>query len=305
MSETGQRKASRTRVAGALAGTVAFLTLALTAAMPAASPAAQEATTPPAPEDESAPSPADEIVRNKPTMATLRLRMGVKGQISLYPPTVATPAGVRPVLFFSSDWGWRPLQQDTASWLANHGRYVVGIDSPDYFNKPLDPLDWARDLKTLRAFVNEKAGQPPESPVLLMGSTWGGELVPYMLNRGGIQGFAGALLVAPDEEGAIVFRVSLQMKKYPVPTPPEERFAVPDELRRLPPFPLVFLEGELDTDSRARALSNIPRGPVKFVSIPGGDKKFTDVRNIYMDMVSQALAWLEAPHPGAGAPAPR
>jgi hypothetical protein len=248
-----------------------------------------------------APAAAAEADRNTPTVTSLRLRMGVVGQIFLYPPTVPMSEGAGAVLFFSGDWGWKPVQQETASWLANHGRYVVGIDSTEYFSRRLEPSDWVRDLKTLRAFVNEKAGLPPERPVLLVGFTWGAELVPYMLNRGGAQGFAGALLIGPDEDSACVYRVTLQMKSRGIiPSPLDEQFSVPDELRRMAPMPAVFMQGELDTESRAAALVGLVRGPHKFVSIPGADKQFRDVRDVYFSLVGQALTWIEGPHPPGG-----
>src|SRR6185503_17828556 len=115
------------------------------------------------------------------------------------------------VIFFAGDWGFRPLQQETASWLAREGRLVLGIDSPEYFKKRLENYDWAADLKTLRDLTNEKAGRPAGSPVLLLGYGWGGEVIPYMLNRGGTAGFAGALLLGPDRDSAFIFRVNLQM----------------------------------------------------------------------------------------------
>jgi hypothetical protein len=241
---------------------------------------------------------AGEGDRNKPTVASLRLRMGNIGQVLLYPPTVPMIEGASAVLFFSGDWGWTPVLQETASWLANHGRYVVGIDSTGYFSRKLEPVDWGRDLRTLRTFVNEKAGLPADRPVIIAGFTWGGELVPYMLNRGGAEGFAGALLIGPDEDSACIYRVTLQMKAKPIPSPPDEQVRVTDELRRMAPIPTVFMHGEKDIESRAPALAGLVRGPHKLVSIPNADKQFNEVRDVYLSIVGQALEWIE--HPTAG-----
>src|SRR5262245_2447486 len=73
--------------------------------------------------------PVGSTTPNAPSITSVRLRMGVIGQVMLYPPTVPMTEGAGAVLFFSGDWGWTPILQETASWLANHGRYVVGIDS--------------------------------------------------------------------------------------------------------------------------------------------------------------------------------
>ena len=242
---------------------------------------------------------------NAPTVTSVRLRMGIIGQVMLYPPTVPMTEGAGAVLFFSGDWGWTPILQETASWLANHGRYVVGIDSTGYFSRRLEPSDWVRDLKTLREFVNGKAGLPADRPVIIAGWTWGAELVPFMLNHGGAEGFAGAVLIGPDEDSAFIYRVSLQMKARPVPSPPEEQFRVPDELRRMAPIPTVFIHAEKDIESRAPVLADLVRGPHKLVSIPNADKQFNPVRDVYFQIVGQALDWIE--HPSAvdlSAPAP-
>src|SRR5262245_2074046 len=167
--------------------------------------------------------------------------------VSLYAPTVSRP-DLLPVIFFVGDWGWRPLQQQTASWLAIEGRFVLGLDSTEYFKRPLEPADWVTDLTHLRDFTNQKAGRPAGAPLLLVGYQWGSEVIPYMLNRGGIDGFAGALLIGPNHRSAFVYRVSIQMEN--VPSPPDEVFDTGDELKRLPPsFPVAFIEGEIDKTS--------------------------------------------------------
>ncbi|HZN02903.1 MAG TPA: AcvB/VirJ family lysyl-phosphatidylglycerol hydrolase [Candidatus Polarisedimenticolia bacterium] len=234
----------------------------------------------------------------RPKVVSLRLKMGLMGQITLYAPAMSRP-DLLPVLFFAGDWGWRPLQQESASHLASEGRFVVGIDSTEYFKRRLEAADWAADLKQLRDFTNEKAGRPAGGPVLLVGYCWGGEVIPYMLNRGGASGFAGAVLLGPDKDSAFIYRVSLQMTN--VPSPPDEAFNVAEELKRLPAgFPVAFIEGELDTNSAARTLEALVPGPHKRAVVPGGDRQFREVRNIYLGLLSQALAWIEGQ--GKGAP---
>ena len=52
-----------------------------------------------------------------------------------------------PVLFFSGEWGYTPLHQDASCDLAARGRYVLGIDSSEYFKKMLglpDPRSSSR-----------------------------------------------------------------------------------------------------------------------------------------------------------------
>jgi hypothetical protein len=218
--------------------------------------------------------------------------------VSVYAPAMSRP-DLLPVIFLVGDWGWRPLQEQTASALAASGRMVVGIDTTEYFKRRLEPPDWALDLKQLRQFTNAKAGRAADGPVLLLGYNWGGEVIPYMLNRGGSDGFAGALLIGPDSRSAFIYRVSLQMPT--VPSPPDESFDTGQELKRLPPsFPVAFVEGELDKNSEAAALETQVRGPHRRATVPGGDRQFHEVRDILFNRLIQGLAWLETQRPAAG-----
>jgi hypothetical protein len=255
-----------------------------------------------------APKPAAPAIR--PSTSTLRMRMNSQVTVSVYAPAMSRP-DLLPVIFLVGDWGWRPLQEQTAASLAAEGRLVVGIDSTEYFQRRMESNDWSLDLKQFREFTNGKAGRPATAPVLLLGYGWGGEVIPYMLNRGGTDGFAGALLIGPNAPSAFIYRVSLQMET--VPSPPDESFDTGQELKRLPPsFPVAFVEGELDQGSEAATLETLVRGPHRRATVPGGDKQFHEVRDIFFNRISQGLAWLEtqrpaSPVPGApagGTPAP-
>ena len=247
------------------------------------------------PGDEGSVSPSHSHPEILPTHPPIRLRMGYLNAFFLYKGVGKGAAGGAPhaVIFFSGDWGWRPLQQQTAQHLAFEGRTVLGVDSSSYFGRKLEPTDWAMDLKTLRTFINEKAGLPPETPVLLIGFTWGAELVPFMLNRGGAEGIAGALLIGPDQSSTCIFRVTIQMKG--VPQPPDEVFDVTQEISRLKPLPVVLMQGADDAQGTVKAFEGILKGRHKTVMIPGADRQFRETRDTYLEFVSQSLAWLEGP----------
>jgi type IV secretory pathway VirJ component len=93
-----------------------------------------------------------------------------------------------PVLFISGAWGWRPMLQDTASYLAARGRHVLGVDAPSYFRKLVKPAGLAEDLRLFRRRLNEAAGRPEDAPVLMAGFDMGAENLPYLINRGGADG---------------------------------------------------------------------------------------------------------------------
>ncbi|HKQ97139.1 MAG TPA: AcvB/VirJ family lysyl-phosphatidylglycerol hydrolase [Candidatus Polarisedimenticolia bacterium] len=259
-------------------------------------PPATPSTMPTATPEPVVATPENGADRIQPSTAMLRLRMGMKRGIFVYPAVPPVSPEALPVLFFSGDWGWKPVLQDTASYLSRRGRTVIGIDSTEYFSRQLEEPDWSRDLKTLRDFANEKAGRPAGSPVLLAGFTWGASMVPFMLNRGGAEEFAGALLIGPIFHSNRIYRVTLQMPTSIVPLPKDEEFMTVDEVTKMPPIPVVFMQGAQDMESAADALIKVARGPKQIVNVPGGDRQFRDVREIYFSLAAQALGWLEGKH---------
>jgi hypothetical protein len=88
-----------------------------------------------------------------------------------------------------------------------------------------------------------------------------------------------------------------------VTSPADEVFHVRDEVRAMAPMPLVFIEGALDTQSRARSLADLARGPHRYVSIPGGDKQFDEIRDTFFLFLDRSLAWIENPQGALAAPA--
>ena len=203
----------------------------------------------------------------------------------------ASPAAERlPVIFYSGEWGWRPLQQDAASALAASGRHVLGIDSPDYFTQKIEPATLTSEFQRLKDLLNEQAGRPKGGPVALIGFAAGAEIIPYVLNRVGAEGVRGAVLIAPDRKGASVFRVSIQLR---MDSPPDEVFDVEAELRRMVPIPVALIEGTLDPHSEAKALSAVPRGPRKYAPVVGGDRQFKEVREGLFRLIDDALRWID------------
>ena len=186
----------------------------------------------------SSPAPARAAIeRLEPAYNTIRTRQDPRTEVLIYTPTIPPIDGAA-VIYFSSNWGWRPIMQDTASHFAAMGRYVLGIDSRRYFEKILTPENWEKDLRTLRAHVNGKAGRAADAPVILAGFGFGANIIPYVLNRAGANGIGGALLISAGEEGATICRMQVQLD---IPVPEEERFDVADEIATLPPIPIVLI----------------------------------------------------------------
>ena len=251
-------------------------------------------------------APPRAVVRQNAEQKIFRSDLHPRLETFVYAPESGHARG-SPVIFFSGEAGWRPLQQDIASYLASTGRIVLAIDGRSYFDNIIPAKDLADDLTQFRAFVNERAGRPKEAPVILIGFSWGSEMVPYVLNRTGVRGARGAVLIAPGRKGAARFRVGIQLK---LDSPPGEGFAVEDEMRRLPPIPVVVMKGTLDEDSDAEALSKVLRGPHKYVPVVGGDRQFHEVRDGFFTVLADALVWIDGPatvpeaRPGAPAVSP-
>ena len=241
--------------------------------------------------------PRAAVVRQNPEQKIFRSDLHPRLETFVYTPG-SGKASATPVIFFSGEAGWRPLQQDTASYLASTGRIVLGIDGRSYFDSLIPAQDLADDLAQFRAFLNEAAGRPKEAPIILIGFSWGSGMVPYVLNRTGVRGARGAVLIAPDKKGSARFRVGIQLK---IDSPPGEGFAVEDELRRLPPIPVVLMKGTLDDDSDAEALAKVLRGPHKYVPVAGGDRQFHEVRDGFFTVLADALRWIDGPSAGPAA----
>lgn len=237
----------------------------------------------------SSPIDDSEVERLRPHTEHLKTRMNKRTPVHLYQPTGA-PAESPTIIYFSGYWGWVPLMQDTASVLAAQGRYVLGIESMDYFKKRIKPDQWAGELRVFRSYVNEKAGRPADAPVILVGFTFGAELIPYILNRAGADGVVGVLMISPDRKGDLVFRIVLQLE---MPTPEKDQFDVSEELARMAPIPVVLMEGTDDDKAEARALFAEVKGPRKYVPIVGANRQFRDHRPTYFAMVTEAIEWIE------------
>ena len=236
--------------------------------------------------------PPGRVVRQQPEEKSFSTGPQPQFVAFLYAPKEApaeNPAAP-PVIFYSGEFGWRPLQQDLASYLASTGRFVVGIDSTDYFSSRVPPSALAQDFEKFRAWVNERAGRPKEAEVIVAGFAFGAEMIPYLLNEAKVPGVRGAVLVAPGAKGVTVFHVTVQLKMDSLPG---EQFDVEQELRQMPAIPVVLMEGAYDKDSAAKRLADLPRGPHKYVRVEGGDHQFHDVREEFFAILSDALRWID------------
>ncbi len=89
--------------------------------------------------------------------------------------------GDRPtVIFYSGDGGWRDIDKKIGGYLSDSGYFVVGIDSLRYFWRKKEPHEMAADLDRLIRHYRRKSH---DDGVILVGYSFGADLLPFMLNR--------------------------------------------------------------------------------------------------------------------------
>ncbi len=84
------------------------------------------------------------------------------------------------VIFYSGDGGWRDIDKKIGGDLSDEGYFVVGVDSLRYFWRKKEPREMAADLDRLIRHYRAKFG---DNGVLLLGYSFGADLLPFMVNR--------------------------------------------------------------------------------------------------------------------------
>ena len=83
-------------------------------------------------------------------------------------------------LIISGDGGWADLDKQLGGLLAQRGVSVLGFDAYKYFNETRSPEDAARDVNAALAYYL-KAWK--KDRLLLIGFSFGGAVMPFVLNR--------------------------------------------------------------------------------------------------------------------------
>jgi len=96
------------------------------------------------------------------------------------PPAVGQTGEHPLVIFYSGDGGWRDIDKRIGGYLSDRGYFVVGVDSLRYFWRRKEPHEMAADLDRLIRHYSDKARQ---RGVILVGYSFGADLLPFMINR--------------------------------------------------------------------------------------------------------------------------
>jgi type IV secretory pathway VirJ component len=121
----------------------------------------------------------DEAMKQLPHVAKTESSVDGLPIVELRPP--ADFAGQHPlVVFYSGDGGWRDIDKKIGAYLADRGYYVIGIDSLRYFWRKKEPAEMATDLDRLVRHYREQSKQ---NGVILVGYSFGADIMPFMVSR--------------------------------------------------------------------------------------------------------------------------
>jgi type IV secretory pathway VirJ component len=179
----------------------------------------------------------------------------------------ATAPAARPGLgdvfavILTGDGGWAEIDKSIAARLAAAGVPSVGWSSLKYYWTPRTPEAAAADLART---IEHYARRWRKSRVLLVGYSFGADVLPFLANRlppdarsrVALAGFVGLSPVASFE-----FHVAgwLGIDRGEHETAPE--------VKRMGPTPVVCIRGDDERDSACGALGG---GTVRVVTLPGG-----------------------------------
>ncbi len=121
----------------------------------------------------------DEALRQIPKVG--KAESSIEGLPVVEVPPNPAQAGKHPlVIFYSGDGGWRDIDKKIGGYLADQGYPVIGIDSLRYFWREKKPEAMASDLDKL---IRHYHGLAKDNGVILVGYSFGADVLPFMVNR--------------------------------------------------------------------------------------------------------------------------
>lgn len=205
-------------------------------------------------------------------------------------PVVEVPATDRSehadtvTLFYSGDGGWRDLDRDSASYMAQQGYPVVGIDTLRYFWKHRSPEQAAADLSRLMAEYRSKWGA---KRFVLAGYSFGADILPALYNRlpaADQEQVSALLLLALARTGSFEIEVAGWLGKQ------GDEAATGPELARVPAQKIVCIYGSEETDESG---CTQPGASGEMIELPGGhhfDEDYNKLAGYLMRAIDRRAA---------------
>jgi type IV secretory pathway VirJ component len=165
-------------------------------------------------------------------------------------PIVEYTAGVEnPTLaiYFSGDGGWGEMEDEMSAYYQKKGVASVGVDSLRYFWHVHDPIDAGKDLGNI---IHEYTARWKKSDVILIGYSYGADVLPFLVNRlpqDALNKVRGVALIGPSR--TIDFDVSPALEDRPPELP------LMPEIKKIHSAQLLCIGGNLENQSLCRRLS--------------------------------------------------
>ncbi|HEV8377126.1 MAG TPA: AcvB/VirJ family lysyl-phosphatidylglycerol hydrolase [Candidatus Polarisedimenticolia bacterium] len=197
------------------------------------------------------------------------------------------------VLVLSGEAGWRSFDEMLAGFLRREGFWVGGVDCMKYFWRPQDDRKaLASDVRIYADALARRSGHPEDSEIILAGFSFGADLAPWIAGAEGWGNrIAGLVMIGPDEEGSLEFRVTELMGF----SSKDHIFRVADVLGSARGIPLLFLHGSGDSSSAAVLLARNAPEPRKLLTVSGANHHFSGRELQLRSALIEGLQWMLDP----------
>lgn len=165
-------------------------------------------------------------------------------------------------VLLTGDGGWAEIDKGIAGALAARGVPVLGWSSLEYYWTPRTPETAARDLE---AVIRHYLVAKKKSRVLLVGFSFGADVLPFLANRlpADLRSRVGGIaLIGLSRHAQFEFHVTGWLGGHGDPN-----FPTAPEVARLRGMSVLCLQGQDDDDSACRG---IPASFARTVMLPGG-----------------------------------
>lgn len=207
-------------------------------------------------------------------------------------PVVEVPAA-KPsetvTLFYSGDGGWRDLDRDVATQMAELGYPVVGVDALRYFWEHKSPEQSATDLALLMQHYREKWGA---KHFVLAGYSFGADVLPAIYNRlpaDAKKDVSAVILLAFARSGSFEIEVQGWLGKA------GQEAATGPEMARLPAPKVLCVYGIEEKDESG---CTQPQSVGESLQLPGGHHFDEDYPALAKRLVNAIRSRQSADHEG-------
>lgn len=179
-------------------------------------------------------------------------------------PTQTNQAQAPLVVFMSGDGGWAALDKGVSKQLQLQGLPVVGWNSLTYYWKKKNPQQVTDDLVQI---MDRYGSRWQKRQVLLIGFSFGAEIVPFVLNRlppEYRQRVIGAVMLSPSTSSDFEIHVSEIISSSKLGQYPTE-----PEVKRIQDIPLLCFYG-LDDDDPDMLCPRLQQQNVTSIGVSGG-----------------------------------